>query len=188
MAITGSKMQRFILRSVVPIICTITIGFLFSQEYAFNRQSGAFQFVWSGIVASLFYYLLMYVKPRDALLGLILLLFLTFVTTQSTRAAFVLRDIFYVAGIGTSIYIYFMYFKRHAADNYAYPPFVLAGIYAVCYIVISEIHLLIVRNFFEDNIYASFVGLASSSAYFGTLIGFGVGTGITLNEKFFEDK
>jgi hypothetical protein len=188
MAITVLKIQRFILRSIVPIICSIAVGFIFNQEYVFYRQSPAFQFVWSGVVASVFYYLLISVRSRDALLGFILLLFLTFVTTQSTRIAFVLRDVFYVAGIGASVFIYFKYFREHSPDNYLHPPFMLAGIYATCFILSSEISLAIVRNFFVENIAGNVISLASSSAFFGTLVGFAVGSGIAINEKFFGGK
>jgi hypothetical protein len=188
MGITISKIQRFILRGIVPIICSIAVGFIFSQEYVFNRQSPAFQFVWSGVVASVFYYLLISARSRDALLGFILFLLLTFVTTQSTRVVYVLRDIFYVAGIGASVFIYFKYFRQHASENYAHPPFMLAGIYAICFILTSEINLAIVRNFVMEDIPGSMVSLASTSAYFGTLIGFAVGSGIALNEKFFGGK
>jgi len=188
MSITVSKIQRFILRVLVPIGCSIVIGIVFSQEYVFTRHSPAFQFLWSGTVASMFYYLLIYTRSSDALLGLILLLFLTFVTTGSTRIVYILRDIFYIGGIGASVFIYFMYFRQHSPENYAHPPFMLAGIYAICFIVTSEVNLAIIRNFIMENMIGSPVSLASSSAYFGTLIGFAVGSGISINEKYFGGK
>jgi hypothetical protein len=189
MATSSSKVQQFILLCVAPIICSIAVGYLFDQGNVFNRHYGAFQFLWSAVVASMFYYLLVFLRMRDALLGLLLLFFLTFVTTQSTRAAFVLRDIFYFGGLGLSIVVYFKYFRLGSSDNYAYAPFMLAGIYAVAYIITSEIHMGILQAFvMETAPMGNMVSLASTSAFFGVLIGFAVGCGISLNERLWGKK
>ncbi len=178
-----SKVQQFILQAIVPILCSIAIGFVFNQGNVFDRHYGAFQFVWSGVVASVFYYLLVFVRLRDAVLGFMVLFLLTFLTTESTRLAFILRDIFYVGGIGLSIFIFFRYFRQSLAHNFAYAPFMLAGIYAVMYMVTSEIHWGILRTFVMEDTGGSAVGLASTATFFGVLIGFAVGCGIALNEK-----
>jgi len=183
MAISSSKVQEFIIKSIAPIFCSIVVGFVFYQWDVFNRYYTAFQFVWSGVVASMFYYLLIFLRPRDALLGFILLLFFTFLTTGSTRVAFILRDIFYSGGIGLSIFIYFKYFRPVAPPMYAYPAFMLAGIYGVVYIIASEIHLGILRAFLMEETGGTFLGVATSIAFFGVSIGFAVGCGIGLNEK-----
>jgi len=185
MSSTGSKVQQFMLYALVPIICSIVLGFVFYQDGVFDRQHGSFQFVWSGVVASLFYYLLAFLRSRDAYLGLFVLLILTFTTTQSTHAAYILRDIFYIAAIGVSILIYFKYFRQSAHINIAYPAITLAGIYAVVYIIASEIHLGILRTFAMEDTGGSFISIASSTAFFGVLIGFAVGSGITFAEKLF---
>jgi hypothetical protein len=185
MTMSGSKVQEFILKSIVPICCSIVVGFVFYQWDVFNRHYVTFQFVWSGVVASVFYYLLIYLRPRDALLGFILLLFFTFLTTGSTRAAFILRDIFYSGGIGLSIFIYFKYFRPVAPPMFAYPAFMLAGIYGVVYIIASEIHLGVLRAFLIEEAGGTILGLATSIAFFGVSIGFAVGCGIGLNEKLF---
>jgi hypothetical protein len=181
----GPKVQQFFQCSVVPILCSIIVGLVFYQENVFNRHYGAFQFVWSGIVASVFYYLLVFVRSRDAFLGLIILLFLTFLTTESTRIAFILRDIFYVVGIGSSIFIYFKYFRQGSSLNYAHSAFLLAGIYGILDIITSEIHLGILRSFAMEDAGGTVVSLASTTAFFGVLIGFAVGFGIALSERLF---
>jgi len=185
MSSKSSKVQQFIMHALVPMICSVVLGFVIYQDGVFNRQHGSFQFVWTGVVASIFYYLLVFMRSRDAYLGLFLLLLLTFVTTQSTRAAFILRDIFYIGAVGASIFIYFNYFRQSAHIHIAYPAVTLAGIYSIMYIVASEIHLGIVQTLDLGMTGASIVGIASSSAYFGVLIGFAVGSGIALAEKFF---
>ncbi len=185
MARARSKPEQFVLHSVVVILCTVAVGFVFYQDNVFNRHYGAFQFVWSGVVASVFYYLLVYVRPRDAGLGFIILLLLTFLTTESTRPAFILRDIFYVGGIGVSIFVYFKYFRKNLPLNYARSSFLLAGIYGIVSIITSEIHLGILRSLAMEDTGGNVVSLASATAFFGVLIGFAVGSGIALNERFF---
>jgi hypothetical protein len=181
----GSKIQQFVLHALVPVICSIALGYLFYQEGVFNRYHGSFQFVWSAVVASVFYYLLVFLRSRDAYLGFLVLLMLTYLTTESTRPAFILRDIFYIGAIGASVFVYFHYFRQSAQSNYAYSAVTLAGIYGLVYIVASEIHLGIIRGFGMENTGGDFVGLAATGAFFGVLIGFAVGAGITIARKLF---
>ena len=178
-----SKIQQFLLQAVVPILCSIVVGFVFEQGEVFERRFTSFQFVWTAVVGTVFYYLLVYLRSRDAFLGLIVLFVLTLLTTGSTRLAFIVREIFYVGGIGLSIYVYFKYFSQGQSHNYAYPPLMLAGIYAVAYMALSEIHLAILRGLTTDSTGASVVGLASTTAFFGVSIGFAIGAGIAINEK-----
>jgi hypothetical protein len=182
---TTSKVQQFLLHASVPIISSVVLGFVFYQDGVFNRQHGSFQFVWSGVVASIFYYLLVFLRSRDAYLGLFVLLLLTFATTHSTQAAYILRDIFYVAAIGVSVLIYFNHFRQCAHINSAYPAIALAGIYAIIYIVAAEVHMGILRSLAMENTGGSYVSVASTTAFFGVLIGFAVGGGITAAEKLF---
>jgi hypothetical protein len=186
MAPARSRVQQFFLQSIVPILCSIAVGYAFHQDRVFDHRHGAFQFVWSAVLASLFYYFLFFLRLRDALLGFILLFLLTFITTESTRPAFILRDIFYVGGIGVSIYLYFTHFHRGSTGNDAYTPLMLAGMYAVVSIIASAIYTGMLRTFAMEDTGGTLVSLASTSAYFGVLIGFAVGCGIRLNERIAE--
>jgi hypothetical protein len=185
MQATSSKVQQFLLHALVPVVSSVVLGFVFYQEGVFNRYHGSFQFVWSSVVASIFYNLLVFLRPREAYLGLFVLLLLTFVTTHSTHAAYILRDIFYVGAIGVSILIYFNHFRQRAHINVAYPAITLAGLYAITYIIASEVHLVILRSLAMEDTGGSFVSIASTTAFFGVLIGFAVGSGITIAEKLF---
>ncbi len=182
----ASRTQNIILHSLLPIFCSISIGFIIYQFRVFDRHYGAFQFVWTAIVGSVFYYLLVNLRDRDALAGFLLLLLLTFLTTESNTASFILRDMFYAGAIGLSVFMYFKYFNQIPVGGYAYPPFMLAGIYSVFYMIASEIHLGILIAFGLENTGGTIIGLASTSAYFGVLIGFAIGTGIALNQKITE--
>ena len=185
MAKSGSKVQQFILRTLVPIACSIAVGYIFFQEQVFDRQTGAFQFVWSAVVASVFYHLLVYLRMRDAILGLVVLLFLTFVTTRSSQLAYILRDILYVAALGLSIYIYFKYYRQSLAHSYGRIAFLLAGIYGIINVLTMELHLAILRGLALESTGGNLVSLAHTGTFYGALIGFGVGLGIALSERFF---
>jgi hypothetical protein len=187
MAPAGSKVQQFILHALVPIICSIVVGYIFYQDGVFNRSHGSFQFLWSAVVASVFYYLLVYLRPRDAYLGLLILFLLTLVTTESTRPAYILRDIFYVAAIGASVFIYFRYFRKGADINYAYSGVILAGIYGLVYGV-ATVMLLAVQQAFAMESTGGVIdmNMISTTAGFGLWIGFAVGAGITLADKLFS--
>ncbi len=187
MTSNGSKLQQFLFNCVAPVICSIALGSLIYGSNVFNRTQGAFQFLWSPIVASVFYYLLVFVRSRDADLGLIILLFLTLVTTRSTHTAFILRDIFYVGATGGSMLIYFRYFKQGANLSAGYTACTVAGIYGLVFIVCSEIHLLILRAFGLEHTGGNAISLASATAFFGLLIGFAVGAGITIAGMLFGD-
>ena len=188
MTTSRSKVQQFILYALLPVVCSIVIGYVFNRENVFEPHYAAFQFVWSAFVASLFFYLLIFLRSRDAFLGLILLYVLTVLTTRSTQLVFLLRDLVYVGAIGLSIFLYFKYFRQDAVANYAYTPFMLAGIYSVVNIVSTEILLGIHRTFGVDDIRGDILNVASTSAVFGVLIGFAVGCGISLNERLWAKK
>jgi hypothetical protein len=184
MAPKASKVQSFILHTLVPIICSIVVGYIFYQDAIFDVHYGSFQFVWSAVVASVFYYLLAYLRLRDALLGLLVLFLLTLVTTGSTRPTYILRDIFYVAAIGTSVFLYFTYFKRGASSNYGYTAVVLAGLYGLIYAVASVLLLGVDQAFaLEGTAGRMMTQTIHTTAGFGLLIGFAVGAGITLADR-----
>jgi hypothetical protein len=185
---SGSKVRRFILHALVPIGCSVALGFVFYQDGVFNRYHGSFQFVWSAVVASVFYYLLLFLRLRDAYLGLLCLLLLTFVTTRSTDPAFILRDILYTAAIGASVFIYFRYFRQSAKLNSMYPAVTLGGIYGAVYVIASEIHLGIIHGLGMMDTGGTIVGIAATTAFFGLSIGFAVGGGIALADKLFDQQ
>jgi hypothetical protein len=180
------RFQQFILHALIPIACSIGVGFVFYGEGVFNRYHGSFQFVWSAVVASVSYYLLLFLRSRDAYLGFVILFMLTFVTTGSTRPAFILRDIWYTIAIGVSVVAYFRYFRQSAKLNIAYSSVTLGGIYGVMYIVASEIHLALLRGLGLEDTGGTFVSIASTTAFFGLVIGFAVGAGITIADRVFH--
>jgi hypothetical protein len=168
---------------MIPVVCSIIVGYIFYGLGVFDRYHGSFQFVMSAIVASVFYYLLVYLRVRDAWLGLILLTFATLLTTESTRPSYILRDIFYVAAIGSAVFIYHTEFSQYAGHNRAFPAIILGGLYGILSVIASEIHLWFIRTFAMEDTGGTLVGLAATTAFFGLLIGVAVGAGITLADE-----
>jgi hypothetical protein len=180
-----STVQRFFFYCIAPVACSIVIGFIFFRGQVFDGHHPASQFLWSSIIAAAFYYLLVLAKSRDAYLGLLLLAFLLiFLVTRSMRPALVLRDILAVAAIGLSILLYFRYSKESAHLRYLYPPLILAGVYGVVNLVAAEINLLILAMFPTVSLRGNYLSVAAQAVFYGVLIGFAVGCGFALNDKF----
>ncbi len=177
------KVVQFLSHAIIPVICSIVLGATLCGAEVFNRYSTAFQFVHSSIIASVFYFLFIFGRPRDAYAGLVTLLILTIVSTGSTTALFILRDIFYVAAIAMAVLLYINYFKRAEHISHFYAAIVMAGLYGTTYVIASEVHLLIVHIadplFDADSAY----GAATVAAFYGSTIGFAVGGGMTLSDK-----
>ena len=181
-----SKVQKFILHCLGPTLSSIIAGFIFYQDIVFKGSDISFKFIWLTLVASVFYNLLISVRSRDAYLGLVILLFFTFVLTQSTRPAWILGDILDISSIGTAIVLYVRYFKQNARTNDFYTAVTLAGIYGVLYMVATEVHFVIIRSFISfENTDITCLSVAISNTFFGVVIGFALGGGITLADKFF---
>ncbi len=185
MAQSRSGVQNFLLHCVAPIACSVIVGYTFFGAEVFNRYNPGFQFLWSAVVATVYYYLLMFVRQRDASLGLLLLFALTLITTGSTRAAFILRDILYFAALAASIYLYAKTFRGGEHLSAAYPAVALAGLYSLMYVILSELHLGILRLTELETTIGSYESLALTSAFYGALIGGSVGVGIAIGEKVF---
>lgn len=182
----SSRVQQFFLHAIIPILCSVALGFILFRNGVFNRHQGSFQFIWSAVVASLFYYLLTNIRRRDAVLGFVVLLGLTFLTTGSTTFTWLLRDVLYTAAIGISVFLYFIYYRQYAKLHMFSPAILLAGIYGVVNVLASEILLWCNRNFALEGATWDVAGVASTGAFFGLLIGFAVGCGIILADKLFD--
>jgi hypothetical protein len=178
-----SSVQKIVVHTILPVACSLLIGAVFFQDHVLDRHYPAFQFLWNAVVASVFYQLLLHLRSRDAFAGILLLFFLTLLTTGSHQAAFILRDALYIAAIGTSIFVYYRFSQKNFIHNAAYPPFMLAGIYAVLNSAASVIHVGIIRSLARDETEGALLKIVSTSAFFGALIGFAIGAGISINER-----
>jgi hypothetical protein len=185
MTLPSSKPAQFLLHAFVPVLCSIVIGYIFFGEEVFNRFHTTFQFVITPVVASVFYFLLVLGSERNAYAGLIVLFFLTLLTTRSTTAVYIVRDAFYVAAIAAAVLVYFRYFKRADQINFLYTAITLAGLYAVIYILAQEIHGALLQVSGVNAGRGDMNGTRAVFAFYGIAIGFAVGAGITLGEKVF---
>jgi hypothetical protein len=183
MTSASSKTSQFLSHAIVPILFSIIVGFIFYGSDVFNPFHGMSQFVHTPIIASVFYFLLVLGNSRNSYAGLFVLLVLTVLSTHSTSTIFIVRDILYFAAIAIAVLVYFKYFKQSAQINHFYTAITMAGLYAVTYVVTSEIHLAIVRSFGFDAT-QTVASMATFSAFYGVVIGFAVGAGITLADMF----
>jgi hypothetical protein len=179
----SSVAKRLLIDSIIPVLCSVFLGLIFAQDLVFNRHYPAFQFLWSSVVAIVFYNLLNLMKKREAFAGLVVLFFLTLLTTGSYSAQYIIRDIFYIVAIASSVYLYFSLFRQSQTLHYAYAPFLFAGIYGTLYIIASEIHIAIIRGLSLGDTGGNFFSLAEISAFYGVLIGFAIGVGVSITNK-----
>ena len=184
MTTTTAKLQQLPFYCVAPVACSVVIGLIVAHGRVFHLHSTAFQFVANSIIAAVFYYLLVLSSRRNAYFGLVLLFVLAVLTTRSTRPALILRDLLAVGGIGLSMLLYHRYFRDLVDLKFFYPPILLAGIYGVVNLITSELNFQMVRMFSPAPLSASFMSVAGQSVFLGVLIGFAVGCGIALNERF----
>ncbi|MFZ1082428.1 MAG: hypothetical protein WAO19_10940 [Candidatus Kryptoniota bacterium] len=184
----SKKIQQFLMSSLIPILCSVLVGFVFFPKDIFIPHMAAFQFVVTGIVASLFYNMMIFVESRRAYIGLLFLFMLQLALDGTLRPIIILRDIIYIGGIGIAIIIYVRYIKQNGRSRYFFSAVTLAGLYPLVYIVASEIQLLLVKTFSTDpRVLAETEGpyLLAPGTLLTVLIGFSVGVGITLSERFF---
>ena len=179
------RLQQFVLHALIPVVCSTLLGMLFFGWNVVDRTTSAFQFLWTPVVMSVFYYLLRYARVRDAYLGLIGLFALTFLTTESTSALYIVRDILYFGAVALSIHLYVSYFSKHASTSPLYPAVTLGALYPLLYLVAAEVQLGIVHLTEPGTHGVTPVSLAESTAFFGLLIGFAVGCGISVAERMF---
>lgn len=185
MSTPSLKSVQFILHVIIPVVCSIIIGFILCGMDIFNPNYHTFQFIDTPIIASVFYFLLVLGKPKHAWVGLFFLLVLTIFMVHSTTAILIARDLFYVAAIGAAVLLYVKYFKQGAHFNYLYPAITMAGLYSTAYITTRVIHFVILRSLGYSAVHETVLSVASTPAFYGVTIGFAVGGGITIADKLF---
>ncbi|MCL5267155.1 MAG: hypothetical protein M1469_03510 [Bacteroidetes bacterium] len=185
---TSRKIQQFLLRSLIPFACCIVVGLIFFPKDIFRPHMAAFQFVDSGIVASLFYNMMVFLKPRRAYVGLLFLYVMQLVLDGPLNPIAVLRDVCYIGGIGVAIVLFIRYFKPNLYTGYLYSAVTLAGLYPLVFIVATEINLVVLKTFGVPLI--PYVAVMVQTSYMfapgvllALLVGFAAGVGIELSER-----
>ena len=183
MSTPSLKSVQFILHAIIPVVCSIILGFILCDMDIFNPNYHTSQFIHTPIIASVFYFLLVLGKPKYAWAGLFVLLVLTIFVVHSTTVILISRDLFYVAAIGAAVLFYFKFFKQGAHFNYLYPAVTLAGLYSAAYITTRVLHFVILRSLGYSDGHMTVLSVASTPAFYGATIGFAVGLGITISDK-----
>jgi hypothetical protein len=178
--------QQILLHSLIPIACSALIGFVFYRWKVFNPHYPAFQFVESAALASAFFYALAYTRKRNAFAALLILFLLVLLDSRSTRMMYVLRDFFYTAGIAGAVLLYIRQLRTNPSLRGQYFGLVFSGILGVCTIVAWSAQLFLVEFAFVRHQSIDILTFISMAAFYGFLVGLGVGLGVVINRKILD--
>ena len=179
--------QQILLHSVIPIACSAVIGFIFYRWNVFNPHYPAFQFVESAALASIFFYSLTYARQRNAFAVLLILFLLVLLVPRSTRLMYMLRDFFYTAGIAAAVLLYVRQLRSNPSLRGQYFGLVFSGILGICTIIAWSIQLFFVEFVFSKHQPVNLLSFISMAAFFGFMIGLGVGVGIVINRRVLDN-
>ena len=179
------KFYQITLLTCFGTLGSILIGFIFLNNYIFYITKPSFQFITGGFIGALFFSLLEYKSIKVQILAMILILILHLVifTGRFFSITYMIRDIFYLAGLFLSIKLYFSFIKSNPKVKLYLRSFVLALIYGLLNAAFGWLIFFINSgwNFPPLNFIYMFLK-------FGALIGFGVGIGTDFyfqNKKYF---
>lgn len=175
--------QKIALRSIIPIICSIVIGFLFYRWNVFDPGGPTFQFVQSAALASVFYYSRIYAGKRNAYAVLLMLFLGVLLESHSTRLMYVLRDFFSTGALAAAVLLYVRQLRSNPGLKGQYGGLVFSGILGVCTMVAWSLQYAFVQFVFRDHPPIPFMYFIRIAASYGFPIGLGVGAGIAINWK-----
>jgi hypothetical protein len=175
--------QQILLHSIIPVVCSTAIGFLYYLWNVFNYHFPVFQFIQNAAVASIFYYSLIYLTQRNAFGVLLILFLLVICEMHSTRLMYVLRDLFYTAAVASAVLLYARQLRTNPSLNGQYYGLVFSGILGVCTVVAWSVQYFLVEFVFRYHPPMPFTPFVWMAATFGFMTGLGVGVGIVLNRK-----
>lgn len=181
----SEKLQRFILSSIIPIACSFVVGMLFFPREMFMPHMAAFQFVVTGIAASLFYSLVISVESRWTYAALLIIFGIQLTIDRSLGVVLILRDVFYIGGMGLAVILYVNYFRERKSVLFQGVAF--SGLYSLIVVAATEIDIFLIKLF---GLHTRFLFETRSPYYLAlpvflaVLIGFALGVGIAIDEKF----
>ena len=174
-----------LLRAILPTAFSALIGFFFFHWFVLNIHYPTFQFVSVAVVASVFFYSIVYLGRRDSFAVLLILFVLVSLLSGSTRLMWVLRDFVDTCGIAAAVLLYARLHRKSPGLRHQYFGLVFSGILGVCSILAWSLQFFFVRVLFRDHQLIAFLDLVYTAGFRGFLVGFGVGAGIALNQKLF---
>jgi len=114
---------------------------------------------------------------------LLILFLLTLLITRSTRLMYVLRDLLDTAGIAAAVLLYARQLRSNPDLKSQYLGLVFSGILGICTTVAWSTQLLIVEYVFSKHLPINLLSFIPMAAFFGFMIGLGVGVGIVINRR-----
>lgn len=177
--------ERILLQSILPIVCSAAIGFAFYRWLVFNPRFPTFQFAFTPMVASVYYYSVMDLHRRDTYAVLLVLVLLTLLATGSSRLMWVLRDCVDFLGVILAVEYYARLIRKSPMLQGHYFGFVFSGILGIFSIASWSLQFVLVRYLFGSHQPISYWSIVSMSGFRGFMVGLGVGVGILLNRRIF---
>jgi hypothetical protein len=177
------KIYQILLMTLLGMLGSILIGFIFFNTSIFIFTNINSQFVNVGLYGSIFFSLLEYKNFREQLLGIVIILILQLAifTGRYLTISYIIRDVTYLGSIFISIKLYHQFIKRNDKIKLYLRSFALVLFLGLTYTASIIIVFLI-------NAKAGFppFDLIYVIARNGILIGLGIGLGLDFylqNEK-----
>jgi hypothetical protein len=169
-------------RSLVSILCSLILGFIFYRWSIFRWNFPSFQIVAFAIVGSLFFFTLRIHKRNAFALLLVLFVIQAGLLTSSQRFSILLSNLVFYVAIAAALFIFFVTFYRKTAKLRNLHPLVLATLSALAFAVATVIMELI-----EGGVSmmsgAQMLSIVRFNSTNGFLVGLGIGLGILIVDK-----
>jgi len=181
-------LERILLLSILPTVCSTAIGFVFFRTSALNIHLPTFEFVHVAVVASVFFYSIVYLGKRNASAVFLLLFLLTLLLTRSTRLMWVVRDFVDTCGIAAAVLLYERIVRESSGRRREYFGFLFSGILGVCCILAWSLQFVFVQYLYRAHEPMKYLSLVYMAGFLGFFVGLGIGIGIMLNRKLIESR
>ena len=171
----AEKTYQIILMTILGMLGSILIGFIFYRFSIFNIYMTHFQFIACGFYGSLFFGLLDYESGKTQLGSMIAMIFFNLVifTGKSLSAAYIIRDFFYLGGLFLSLKLYHQFIKRNPNIKYYIRSLALSFIYGLIAVACGSIIYIL-----NEKISFPPINFIYMLGRYGIFIGLGIGLGL----------
>jgi len=175
-----SDIFKFALRILFPVLCSIIIGLILSGTAVFDPSSTTFQFVSFGLFGGLVLATSAVTSVQKSFVALILGAFFYELVFTPFGTHLIVRDAFFLLGIGTTIILFRSYFYGRLNTTALARPLVLGAMLALNGIIVTFVLTFVFSAFFDGIHVPGNAFSANLSLEF--LIGIGLGIGDELTQ------
>jgi hypothetical protein len=173
-------LREFSLRAFIVLACAISVGLAVYGLRIFNVHLHAFAYTADAVVATLFFFSLRMLKPREAFAVLLLLLvFVLGPLTHAVQRGVLVNYTFFFASAPLAIYVYYLSFDSVKRGKAYFRPFILGFLLAATTVLCRLLVYLNWPALNRGNWMEYSVGILPDVAG-GFLLGVSIGIGIVL--------